>query len=80
MTGKESGPAGRKPAGRGPIAPTELAGFGVQFVVSVLLFLYAGRWLDTRLGTSPWLLLLGTFLGAGAAFYSLYRKLVGPSR
>jgi F0F1-type ATP synthase assembly protein I len=59
------------------VSPTELAGFGVQFVVSVLLFLYLGRWLDGKLGSSPLLLILGAFVGAGAAFYSLYRKLAG---
>jgi F0F1-type ATP synthase assembly protein I len=58
----------------------ELAGFGVQFVASVLLFLYAGRWLDARLHTAPLCLILGAFLGAAAAFYSLIRKLTGKGR
>lgn len=71
-----SGPTGRGPV-RPPVSPTELAGFGVQFVVSVLLFLYLGRWLDGKLHTAPLLLILGAFVGAGAAFFSLYRKLTG---
>lgn len=43
---------------------------------SILFFLFAGQWLDRRLGTEPWLLLLGVFVGAGAGFYSMYRQLV----
>ena len=39
-----------------------------------------GHWLDGRLGTSPWLTILFVFLGAGAAFYSIYRRVVGPHR
>jgi ATP synthase protein I len=51
-----------------------------QFVAAILLFLFLGRWLDSKLGTAPWLLILGVFLGAGAAFFSIYRKLMGAQR
>lgn len=54
----------------------EFAGLGLQFAASILVFLYAGQWLDRRLGTEPWLLLAGVFVGAGASFYSMYRKLM----
>jgi F0F1-type ATP synthase assembly protein I len=43
--------------------------------VSILVFVFVGQWLDRRLGTAPWMLMLGVFLGAGASFYSMYRKL-----
>jgi hypothetical protein len=52
------------------------AGFGVQFAGAILLFLYAGNWLDGKLGTGPLFLILGVFLGAGASFYSIYRRLM----
>ncbi len=52
------------------------AGIGIQFAVAVVVFLFAGQWLDRRLGTSPIFLMLGVFVGAGAAFYSMYRKLM----
>jgi ATP synthase protein I len=52
------------------------AGVGLQFAGSIVLFLFLGRWADERLGTEPWLLMAGVFLGAGAGFYSLYRQLV----
>ena len=54
----------------------EFAGVGLQFAVSILVFLYLGQWLDRKLGTAPWLLIIGAFLGAGASFYSMYRKLM----
>jgi ATP synthase protein I len=54
----------------------QFAGVGVQFAAAIVLFFFLGRWLDGRLGTEPWLLILGVFVGAGAGFYSMYRKLV----
>ncbi|MBA2685468.1 MAG: AtpZ/AtpI family protein [Gemmatimonadaceae bacterium] len=61
-------------------SPASFAGAGVQFVVSILLFLYIGKWADAKLGTAPWLLMLGVFVGAGAGFYSFYRKIMAASR
>ena len=67
---------GGPPARRGP-STSDYAGMGLQFGGSIVLFAYAGYWLDRRLGTSPWLLLVLVFVGAGAAFYSMYRRLFG---
>jgi F0F1-type ATP synthase assembly protein I len=53
---------------------------GVQFAASILLFLWLGQWVDTRLGTTPWGVLLGVFTGAGGAFYAIYRKLMAAQR
>ncbi len=58
----------------------EFAGVGVQFAASILLFLWLGQWVDTRLGTTPWGVLLGVFTGAGGAFYAIYRKLMAAQR
>jgi ATP synthase protein I len=55
---------------------SRFAGVGLQFAVSIIVFLYLGQWLDRKLGTAPWFLLVGVFLGAGASFYSMYRKLM----
>ena len=49
---------------------------GLQFAISILLCLFIGLWVDSELGTTPLFLLLGTFFGAGAGFYNLYRGLV----
>ncbi|HSA54513.1 MAG TPA: AtpZ/AtpI family protein [Gemmatimonadaceae bacterium] len=51
------------------------AGLGLQFALSILLFVWTGQWLDRKLGTDPWLLILGAFVGAGAGFYAIYRRL-----
>ena len=42
----------------------------------ILAGVYAGQWLDRKLGTAPWLLIIGVFSGAGLSFYSMYRKLM----
>lgn len=62
----------------GPAA--QFMGLGLQFVLSLLLFLYLGQWVDRKLGTSPWFMILGVFTGATAAFYSMYRKLKAEER
>jgi F0F1-type ATP synthase assembly protein I len=43
----------------------------------VLLGLGAGYWLDRRLGTSPWLFLVGATLGLVAGFYQFYKTVAG---
>jgi len=57
-------------------ASGQYMGYGLAWALSVLLFLGVGAWLDGRLGTSPWLLVIGAFVGAGAGFYSLYYHIV----
>ena len=57
-----------------------LAGMGLQFAISILLFLLAGQWIDRKLGTEPLFLILFVFVGAGASFFSIYRKLMEQQR
>ena len=64
-----------KAGGEGPSA-SEFAGVGLQFAVSIIGGLYLGQWLDRKLGTAPWLLIVGVFAGAGLSFYSMYSKLM----
>jgi len=61
-------------------AAGKYVGLGIQFALSILLFLYLGQWLDRRVGTDGLFTLAGVFLGAGAAFYSMYRKLMADQR
>jgi F0F1-type ATP synthase assembly protein I len=68
-------PENPRPAKDG-VQPGDLAGVGLQFAASILLFLFVGMWLDRRLGTDPWLLIVGVFTGGTAGFYSMYRRLV----
>lgn len=73
--GRSAGPPGGNGAKDGPSA-AQFAGVGLQFALSILVFVYLGNWLDRRFGTAPWLLLAALFLGAGGSFYSMYRKMM----
>ena len=45
---------------------------GLTMVACVGISLYIGWLLDRWLGTSPWLILVFSFIGAGGAFKSMY--------
>ena len=53
---------------------------GLQFAISMLVFLVAGQWIDRKLGTEPLFLIVFVFVGAGGSFYSIYRKLMEQQR
>ena len=57
-----------------------MASAGLQFAAAIVAFMFAGIWLDRKLGTSPWLVILFVFLGAGGGFYSIYRRLTAAQR
>lgn len=57
-------------------ATGQFMGLGLAWALSVLFFLGVGAWIDSKLGTSPLLLVLGAFIGAAAGFYSLYYHIV----
>jgi ATP synthase protein I len=57
-----------------------VAGMGLQFAISILLFLLAGQWIDRKLGTEPLFLIVFVFAGAGASFFSINRKLMEQQR
>jgi ATP synthase protein I len=58
----------------------DLAAAGFQFTASVILSVFLGIWLDKRLGTTPWLLVVTVFLGAAIGFHSLYRNIMQSQR
>ena len=58
----------------------QYAGAGFQFTAAVLAGVLGGNWLDRKLGTSPWLLIVMVFSGAALGFYSLYRNLMKGQR
>jgi F0F1-type ATP synthase assembly protein I len=63
-------------------APTQLyryAGVGMQYAATIGVFAVLGYWLDGKLGSGPWLLLTGVFVGFGLGLVSLVSKL-GPKR
>ncbi len=66
--------------GPGTASAAQFAGVGLQFALTIVVFAFAGIWLDKHLGTSPWLVILGVFVGAAAGFFSLYRQLMAATR
>jgi F0F1-type ATP synthase assembly protein I len=46
---------------------------GLEVVLSVVVGLLAGSWLDRRLDTAPWLTIVGVAYGVAAAARALYR-------
>jgi F0F1-type ATP synthase assembly protein I len=57
----------------------EYAGAGLQLALTLVVFMFLGLWLDKRLGSSPWFVIICVFVGAAAGFYSLYRKLMSAT-
>ena len=49
-----------------------LTQIGITVIVCIAIGFFAGRFLDGFLNTSPWLLLVFTLLGIGAAFKAVY--------
>ena len=79
MTGEKGGDQGRKRPDQG-VSGAQFAGAGFQFAVMVVLSAFAGIWIDRKLGTTPWLLIVTVFSGAALGFYSLYRNLMKGQR
>ena len=44
-----------------------------QLVGSVLIGIFAGRWLDSKAGTEPLFLIIGLFLGLATGIYAVTR-------
>jgi ATP synthase protein I len=64
-------PAGEKDSWKGL---AELSAIGMTMVLSTIIGLAGGYFLDKWLGTAPWLLLLGLGFGIAAGFVNLFRS------
>jgi ATP synthase protein I len=53
----------------------QLSTIGLAFVFALVLGFGAGVWLDRRLGTSPWLSLLGFAMGLAAGILNVVRTM-----
>ncbi|MDP3275842.1 MAG: AtpZ/AtpI family protein [Deltaproteobacteria bacterium] len=56
-----------------PLRDAGAISIGIELVVSVMLGLGVGVWLDRRFATGPWLTLVGIVVGSAAGFRSLLR-------
>ena len=59
-------------------SPFAFLGLGAELATPVVLFVFAGYWLDRRLETTPWFLILGAFLGMAVGIYTMFRRLIPP--
>lgn len=50
-----------------------LFGLGIQLAAAVVVMFFVGRWLDLQWGTTPWMMLAGTMVGAAAGFYQFIK-------
>lgn len=62
------------------ISGSEFAGVGLQFAITIVLFALGGIWLDKKLGSSPWFVLLMVFGGASLGFWSMYRRVMSRKK
>ena len=67
---------GGQKAREGGLSGIDFAAIPFQLAMCLLAGVYAGQWLDKKLGSAPWLLVTGVFVGAGLSFYSIYVKLM----
>src|SRR5262245_12064601 len=60
--------------GRQLSAALRLASVGIELAISIVIGLLGGRWLDGKLGTDPYLMIVGLLLGVFAGFRSLIQS------
>lgn len=70
-------PSGEKDAWK---ALAELSTIGMTMVLSTVIGLAGGYFLDRWLGTKPWLTLIGLGLGIAAGFVNLFRSVKTAER
>ena len=51
----------------------ELSSLALMLPASIAVGLFFGYWLDKRLGTDPWMLMIFTLLGVAAGLIALIR-------
>ena len=57
-------------------AALRVTGLGFYVGSSIILGVFAGRWLDTRLDSAPVWIIVGLFLGLVVAFYGVWKMLL----
>ncbi|HTY01570.1 MAG TPA: AtpZ/AtpI family protein [Bacteroidota bacterium] len=53
---------------------------GIQLALTVVILFFLGRWLDSRWGTAPWLMLAGIFLGTVGGLIKFIRTAMEAGR
>jgi F0F1-type ATP synthase assembly protein I len=71
-------PAARK--ARGAYMNLSSASVGLEMGVSVIIGVLIGMWLDSKLGTTPWMMLLWLAFGFAAGFRGVLRAVKREDR
>jgi ATP synthase protein I len=75
---QEEGPSPDKPSKFIKLA--RLSSVGLELGISVVIGWAFGAWLDRKLGTAPWLMIVFLLIGITAGFRSVYRTAREASR
>jgi ATP synthase protein I len=59
--------------GRGGAYAALFSEIGISLLVTTLIGVLAGRWVDAQLGTLPVFVIIGFLLGAGSGTVMIYR-------
>ena len=59
--------------GRGGAYAVLFSEIGISLLVTTLIGVLAGRWVDAQLGTLPVFVIIGFLLGAGSGTVMIYR-------
>ena len=51
-------------------------GLGTQLAASIILMFFLGRWLDTKLNSTPLLVLICSFIGGFAGIYNFIKTVL----
>jgi F0F1-type ATP synthase assembly protein I len=62
------------------IRAARYTGAGLEFAASVALLAWLGSIADARWATTPWLTVVGAFLGIAGGTWLLVRPFLGPPR
>ncbi len=55
------------------LAASKVSYIGIFFGVAICIGFFAGRWLDGRFHTSPWITVAGLLVGVASGFRELIR-------
>ena len=62
------------------VSGADFAGLGIQFAAAIVIFVFAGQWLDNRFNGKGLFTIVGVFVGAAGGFYHMYRRIAAAQR
>jgi hypothetical protein len=69
---EEGGGKGEPPL----VTMARFSGHGLTLAMATIAFLFLGWWVDGKLGTTPWLTIVGALVGMAGGFYHILQHLV----